>query len=144
MRLGLNSTEAIAAYFLRDTTLPQTPTIVRQARMEVTGDRALEVFYKQYEYRKPSWALLMRSSKARCEYRNYGVFIRLGIPCAEAIACGEQRDALGRLRRAFILTRAIPGTSTLKSFWQQHCLKTAPALLREVARRSRYVLLVAP
>src|SRR5437762_9771697 len=50
----------------------------------------------------------------------------------EPIACGEQRDGLGRLRRAFILTRAIPGAMTLPDFVQKRCADRGDATSREM------------
>ena len=41
--------------------------------------------------------------------------------CAQRIAAGEERDALGRLLRAFIITRAVPGARTLTEFVEQDC-----------------------
>jgi hypothetical protein len=60
---------------------------------------------------------------------------RLGIACAERIACGENRDALGRLRRAFIVTRAIPDAANLKDFVANHCSKPGSQSLRNSLRR---------
>lgn len=126
-RLGLNSVEAVAAYFLGGAAPSETGVIVRPGRLPFAGGQAIEVFYKQYEYRTPSWWFIGRPSKARCEFRNYAVFHRLGIPCAEAIAWGEQRDVLGRLRRAFILTRAVENATPLIAFWKQHCASRSDA-----------------
>ncbi len=120
-RLGLDSLEAVAALFLGGAAPVETTVLVRPASLPLADGQTIAVFYKQYEYRTPSWAFVGRASKARCEFRNYAVFARLGIPCAEALACGEQRDRLGRLCRAFILTRAVAGATPLISFWQQHC-----------------------
>ena len=83
--------------------------------------KPLPVFFKQYAFVKPSWKFLGRASKARREFHNYQVFQRLGIPSAERVACGEQRDWMGRLRRAFIVTRAVPNASTLLEFVPKHC-----------------------
>lgn len=41
------------------------------------------------------------------------------------LAGGQQRDAVGRLRRAFIFTQAIPGALTPKEFVEQHCKSRA-------------------
>lgn len=79
-------------------------------------ENSTPVFYKQYSFAKPSWKFLGRASKARREFENYAVFQQLNIRCADRIACGEQRDALGRLKRAFIITRAVPDTITLLKF----------------------------
>lgn len=120
-RLGLDSPETVAAYFQGDAGPSEAPVVVRPTRLPLLDGKTIEVFYKQYDYRPPSWMFIGRPSKARCEFRNYAVFSRLGIPCAEAIACGERRDPLGRLRRAFILTRAVANATPLIAFWRQHC-----------------------
>jgi hypothetical protein len=83
--------------------------------------KPLLVFFKQYAFASPSWKFLGRASKARREFENYEVFQRLGIASAERVACGEQRDWMGRLRRAFIVTRAVPNASTLLEFVPKHC-----------------------
>jgi lipopolysaccharide kinase (Kdo/WaaP) family protein len=83
--------------------------------------KPLPVFFKQYAFARPSWKFLGRASKARREFENYDVFQRLGISSAERVACGEQRDWLGRLRCAFIVTRAVPNATTLLEFVPKHC-----------------------
>jgi tRNA A-37 threonylcarbamoyl transferase component Bud32 len=82
----------------------------------IQDQEELDVYFKLYFFRRPSWRFWGRPSKAAMEFRNYEVFQQLGIPCADPIACGEQRDLLGRLRRAFILTKAVPGSVTLEEF----------------------------
>jgi len=92
--------------------------------MMAPGLPGVPVFYKQYEYVPAAWGFVGRASKAQCEFKNYDVFGRLGIPCAERMACGESRDGLGRLRRAFIITRAVPEAMSLIDFVKQHCPHT--------------------
>ena len=73
----------------------------------------IPVYFKLYEEPRGEWRFWLRASKARCEFENYETFARLGVPAAQGLAWGEERDALGRLRRSFILTRAIPESETL-------------------------------
>lgn len=116
-RLGLNSSEAVARFFLAEN--PPKSVVVKQATL--SGAQPTSVFYKQYEYRPASWKFIGRASKARREFQNYAAFAKLGIACAEPIACGEERDEIGRLRRAFIITREIPNAKTLVEFFQSDC-----------------------
>jgi len=117
--LGVDSVQAAAVRFLGSPPPAKTAAIVRPTQMPLPGGGALEVFYKQYEFARPAWKFFGRPSKALCEFQNYATFARLGIACAEPVACGEERDALGRLRRAFIVTRAIPAAKTLVEFWSE-------------------------
>jgi hypothetical protein len=119
-QLGLDSVEAVSRYFLGPGPADRARVVVRPASLVGRDARsiAIPVFFKQYQHVPASWAFLGRRSKARCEFDNYGVFARLNLASAEAIAVGEDRDALGRLRRAFILTRAIPAAMTLVEFMQ--------------------------
>ena len=66
----------------------------------------------------------------------------MDIPCAEALACGELRDRLGRLQRAFILTRAIPEAQTLIEFVQTRCPKRVTAASRKL--RGEIITQMAP
>jgi hypothetical protein len=119
--LELDSFDSVVALFGGDKLPAKTCVRVRPHTISPPGQLALTVFYKQYEYRPASWAFIGRASKARREYQNYQTLERLGIACAERVACGEQRDGLGRLRRAFIVTRAIPGAMNLVDFTAKHC-----------------------
>ena len=76
----------------------------------------MEVYFKQYQFARPGLSFVGRRSKARCEFENYAVLARLQVPAAEAVATGELRDGWGRLRKAFIVTRAVPASSTLVEF----------------------------
>lgn len=134
--LGVDSVQTASARFLPAPPPAKTTVIVQQTRMPLPDGRLLDVFYKQYEFARPAWKFIGRPSKARCEFQNYATFARLNIRCAEPIACGEDRDALGRLRRAFIVTRAIPSAQTLVEFWSE---RRAPrreriALIEQLAR----------
>jgi tRNA A-37 threonylcarbamoyl transferase component Bud32 len=119
--VGLTTFNSIVSFFAGDLLSPRKRVTVKPHTLLETNQAPVPVFYKQYEYRPPSWRFLARSSKAFCEYENYAVLERLGIQCASRIACGELRDSLGRLRRAFIITRAIPGAMPLIDFLQAHC-----------------------
>jgi tRNA A-37 threonylcarbamoyl transferase component Bud32 len=72
-------------------------------------------------YPSPTWAFIGRRSKARREFENYAAFRGMDLPCPQAVACGELRDGLGRLRRAFILTRTVPEARNLIEFVQTCC-----------------------
>jgi tRNA A-37 threonylcarbamoyl transferase component Bud32 len=114
---------------------PIVRVIPKTLRLE--DGTSLDVYYKQYDYPHPSWKFLGRASKARCEFRNYAVFDRLGIRCARRLACGEERAFLGRLRRAFIMTQSIPEAPSLQEFVQQLDL-SEPAV--EIGRLRRALI----
>ncbi len=119
-RLGWRTCAQVVSYFA-GASPPGAGVTVKPARLPLPRDGELEVFYKQYEYARPSWRFWARASKARREFDNYGVLAALGIRTATPIACGEERDALGRLRRAFILTCAIPNARPLHEFVRECC-----------------------
>ena len=139
--LGVDSVQAASARFLDSPPPPKTAAIVRPTQMPLPNGGTLEVFYKQYEFARPAWKFLGRPSKARCEFQNYATFAKLGIACAEPVACGEERDALGRLCRAFIVTRAIPNAQTLVEFWsERHATRCERiALIEQLARWTRRI-----
>lgn len=68
------------------------------------------VVYKRYFYSGLRYAF--RPSRAAVECANYLAWHRLGIPGPEPLAAGELRTA-GLLRAAVVVTRFIPGCSTL-------------------------------
>lgn len=129
-QLGLDSFARVRAHFLRGKKPDKTTVVVRPAALAWPNGETVEVFYKQYEYAPPAWTFIGRKSKARREYENYAVFARLGLSCAQPIACGEDRDGLGRLRRAFILTQAISNALTLKDYFEQQLGDRADVTLR--------------
>ena len=131
-RLGLSSHEAIEDYFLGADRPEGTRVVVKQAQLVLPNGSELPVFFKQYHYRKPSWGFWGRKSKALCEYENYEVFGALGIAAAERVGCGEQRDSLGRLSRAFIITRAVSEAKTLTDFLRDHCPDRSSSGAREL------------
>ncbi len=106
--------------------------LVQQKQVQLPDGSTLLVYYKQYEFARPSWRFLWRASKARCEFRNYAAFEQLAIPCAERIACGEQRDWIGRLCRAFIVTKALPNPGNLVEFVQKQCPTRASVGFRKL------------
>ena len=89
---------------------------IRRDSLPTEDQKGLDVYFKLYFFRQPSWKFWGRPSKAAREFRNYDIFRRLNIPCADPIACGEQRDVLGRLRTALILTKTVPDSVTLEEF----------------------------
>jgi hypothetical protein len=149
--LGLESFEAVSRFFLGPgpTGTETDRVVVRPARVTAgTGSPAdLDVYFKEYQYPRPAWKFLGRRSKARCEFDNYQIFSRLNLGAAEALAVGEDRDALGRLRKAFILTRAIPSAQTLIEFMKGPARdRSQPAVralryavLQQLARMARRI-----
>lgn len=146
-RLGLNSCEDVARYFLSGEPIEGTQVLVKRAVLSTGAGPATSIFYKQYEYKRPSWKFVGRASKARREFASYAAFERMGLACAERIAAGEERDWLGRLKRAFIVTKEIPAAKTLIAFFQQACADRTGAqskelrasLLRQLAGMTRRI-----
>lgn len=112
---GWKSFERILAHFLPDTT-PHRKVTIQRATIS-TNEGSVDTFFKLYNHGSGAWGFWLRPSKARREFENYETLTRLGVPAAEAIACGEERDGFGRIRRAFIITRAIPAARTLVEFF---------------------------
>ena len=147
-RLGLNSSRAVEDYFTTGASVPRkTGVLILQVPMPMPDGPDLAVFYKRYHYGRSSWKFWGRKSKARREFENYDVFARLEVSAAERVACGEERDWLGRLRSAFIITRAVPGAQTLTEFLHRHCPdRSSPAsrglrdsVLRQLAAMTRRI-----
>ena len=114
-RLGWRAYDNIACEFVAPDQERRGETTVRRGTIPGTD---IDVFFKEYAFPTPAWRFIGRPSKARREFDNYGVFARLGIPAAERIACAEERDTLGRLKRAFILTLAVSRAQTLTEFFR--------------------------
>ena len=112
---GWRTVDSVIAHFLPDSRPAQ---VTVHQTMLVADDGAISVFFKLYDHRSSDWGFWMRASKARREFENYATFARLEVSAAEAIACGEERDRLGRLRRAFIVTRAVPDALSLVEFFK--------------------------
>lgn len=91
--------------------------LVRPVMIPVNG-REVPAFFKVYHHDRSGWSFCLRRSKAGREFDNYAAFECLGIPSAEPIACGEERDWSGRLNRAFIITRAVPDPRGLDDYIQ--------------------------
>ena len=130
--LGLDSFAAISKFFLGNEQPARAKVIVRQATLPWPGREPLAVYYKHYQPARAKWEFVGRRSKARCEFENYAVFQRLGLPAPERLAVGEERDAFGRLLRTFIITRAIPEAMTLIEFVQKHCPNRRSAAARSL------------
>jgi tRNA A-37 threonylcarbamoyl transferase component Bud32 len=113
--LRLDTCADVVRFFLPEAPLAKTVVVTPRR----AGNR--DVFFKFYQYAGASWHFWFRRSKARCEYDNYAAFENIGIPTARRLAVGEERDALGRLRRAFIITEAIPRAWTLPQFVEEFC-----------------------
>lgn len=116
---GLISSAAVLRHF-GSPSATRKQVVVQATTLRFRDGPDENVFFKRYEFDGPSWRFVGRASKARREFENYEVFRRLGIRCADPIAVGEQRDGLGRLRVAWILTRAVPDALTLTEFVQKH------------------------
>lgn len=144
VRLGLRSVVQVLAFFGGQAPRPERVWL-RRTTLCLADGQSVEVFYKQYDYRRLSWRFWGRASKARREFENYRALQALGIRCAEPIACGEDRDWLGRLARAFIITKAIPNAGTLVEFVEKSCPNRRSAeartlrraLLRQLAEMTR-------
>jgi hypothetical protein len=132
--LGLKSYDSMSRFFLGPALETSESVAIRSARVDDSPASPLDVFFKEYRYVRPSWRFVGRRSKARCEFDNYMVLSRLQVPAAEALAFGEDRDAIGRLRRAFILTRAIPDSQTLAAFLKAPARDRSTAATRALRR----------
>jgi hypothetical protein len=132
-RLGLRDCAKIIEFFSKDTTGPFKKTWIKAASLD-SGATSESVFFKQYAFKNPSWKFFGRASKARREFENYAVLQQLKISCAQRVCCGEQRDWLGRLQRAFIITKAIPDTVTLLKFVREDCPERASVESAEMRR----------
>ncbi len=115
---GGKSVAAVITTFLPDYEPGRAVTVRRVEVLSPSGK--VDAFFKLYEHSRHPWRFWLRSSKAQQEYANYKTFSRLGVPAAEAMAWGEERDSLGRVQRAFILTRAVPASCTLTEFMASH------------------------
>ena len=118
--LGLDSCLAVVRHFTQNTVV-KPGVLVKPTILPGPAGDGIPVFYKQYEFASLSWRFLGRASKARREWESYTAFAECGVRCAERIAVGEERDGMGRLRRAFLITRAVPGSKTLMEFVEQDC-----------------------
>ncbi len=121
VQLCLTDERAIEDHFAGPTRPFKTRNLVIRTTLPGAAGAHLDVYYKQYNYPEASWEFWNRKSKARCEYHNYEVFTEMGIAAAQRVACGENRDFLGRLKSAFIITVAIPGAMTMTEFLKKHC-----------------------
>lgn len=130
--LKLDSCAAIVKFFAPPEPLLTTTVIVIPRTVQLPDHSTRSVFYKLYEYASPSWRFCGRRSKARCEFENNAAFEKLGIPTARRVACGEVRDAIGRLCRAFIVTEEIPRAWTLPQFVEEFCPNRATAESRQL------------
>lgn len=128
--LGLKSYDSMSRFFLGPAPETSESVAIRSARVDDSPAGPLDVFFKEYRYVRPSWWFVGRRSKARCEFDNYMVLSRLQVP-------GEDRDAIGRLRRAFILTRAIPDSQTLAAFLKAPARDRSTAATRALRRTWR-------
>jgi len=138
---SLDSAAAVLR-FLGGDAIVGNNTVVAPATLRFRDGSVEQVFFKQYIFPVPAWAFIGRRSKARREFENYAAFRRMDLPCPQALACGELRDGLGRLRRAFILTRAVPAAQNLIEFVQARCPNRADRAAR--ALRQEIIARLAP
>lgn len=117
---GWRDVESVVKHFLPDGK-ERGETTVRRVHFCSNG-KTTGAFFKLYDHGAGNLRFWMRASKARREFENYATLARLGVPAAEAIACGEERGKSGRLKRAFIFTCAVPNACSLDEF-----IKTNPS-----------------
>src|SRR5215208_3570204 len=137
-RLGLRTPIDFASFFGMQEEIGRKDVRLARKTMPM-GDRDVDVWYKQYDYPAGSWRYAWRKSKARQEFLSYTHLIRLGVQCAAPLACGEERDGLGRLRRAFMITVSIPEALPLAEFVNANCpsREARQSILRDLARMTR-------
>jgi hypothetical protein len=125
----------VVQWFSLPVTGDQPAVQVAPRNLKPADSPGIDVYYKQYDYVRPAWKFLGRPSKARCEFRNYGVLTSLGVRCAQRIAWGEDRTGLGRLRRAFILTQAVPNAVPLLEYIRNPRHRACALAPRDLVRR---------
>lgn len=114
--LGWNSSGRVLREFIPAEAALPNKVLVAPKTVLAPGHEPLAIFFKCYSFPSPNWRFWMRPSKAQREFENYAVFEKLGIQCPHRVAWGETRDGLGRLRYAFIVTRAVRDAVTLLEF----------------------------
>lgn len=115
-RLGLASAAAVLRHFTHLTADTGASVQIHPVSLESPRQQHIQAFLKIYRYARPGWRYWGRRSKAAGEFTNLQCFRQFGIRCAEPVAFGEQRDKLGRLEVAFILTAAIPAAIPLSDW----------------------------
>lgn len=125
--IGLSSFDAIVDHFTSGMALDEG-VFVTAAHL---GDHT-NVFFKLYSYDRPTARFWKRASKARREFENYERLRKLGVSVAQRVAVGEERDRLGRLKRAFVITAAVPGARTLIDFVRE---QPSRDIRRDLCRR---------
>ena len=96
------------------------------------GGRSETFYIKRYTYEDAPGRYWGRPSRAWNEYRNYRIFMDLGIPGPETVMAGETRSWRG-LHQALVVTREIPRCRNLAD------LVTDPVFARDRAVR-RHIL----
>jgi len=119
-QLGLTNAARVLAQFAHTAPDESQHVQVRAADLDLPGQRHVAVFFKVYRYARPAWRYWGRRSKAAGEFANYAVLPLLGIRCAKPVAFGEQRDRIGRLQLAFVMTQAIPSATTLANWLAEY------------------------
>jgi tRNA A-37 threonylcarbamoyl transferase component Bud32 len=73
--------------------------------------------FKEYRYPwLPRFRTWLRISKAENEFNSLRQVRELGLPCAEAVAWGVKRTALGLVRSCFIVTSFVENSVTLSEY----------------------------
>lgn len=153
---GWNTYDAVVGFFTRAHPQPWPRLLLIRPGPASEGMGLPPVYFKLYHFpcfdgrpwhKRSGWRYWGRDSKAAREFRNYGVFERLGVSCARRVAWGERRDLLGRLRSAFIVTEAVLESVTLPEFLDRHAARSGSGLawdrrlsvIRQLARMTRRI-----
>lgn len=101
--------------------------ITRDSESELIRiEREGVVYYvKRYRSNGKHWRNWLPHTRIRAEWENLQRFIQWGIPTAEVVAFGLERESFGRFRRGAMITREIPGADDLATLARQGdpCLK---------------------
>jgi hypothetical protein len=96
---------------------------------------------KEYRYpwlpRIRTW---LRISKAEHEFNSLGQVAALGLACAEPVACGAQRTALGFVRSCFVVTGFVEDSVTLKDSPGTERFRSLPEERAYICRRLARIL----
>ncbi len=131
---GLNSYDAIIRQLNGASAHIGHGVVVLQTQLTL-NEVVVPVFFKRYFEPEASLRFLGRVSKARRETRSYDTFASIDIRCPQWVACGEDRDAMGRLRSAFIITVAVPGAMMLDQYIRKYCAEKTCHRVQQTRRR---------
>lgn len=138
--LHLDSFAAVTAFFDAGQSAGVRDAVTVKPRLlRADATVTLAVYYKEYRYARPACSFIGRASKARCEYDNYARLAQLGIPVPARVAYGEDRDIIGRLRCAFIITEAVPNAQSLTQFVDEAGSACRRRIARQLAALTRRI-----